>query len=117
MAAYLGEHWAADVFEVGGDDEPLAFTLATIEPDVDSEGHSTDYSHSIIEGEFYGGTVAEARATAKLIAAAPDLLIELEHLVKLVESQFPNSPSYLLDGARAAIAQARGRVYVPDLDN
>ena len=59
-----------------------------------------------------GDTRAESNANARLIAAAPDLLAELEHLVRLLEPleqsgslQVPGLAT--LNGARAAIAKAQ----------
>jgi hypothetical protein len=56
---------------------------------------------------------AERRATASLVAAAPDLYRELAHLVALME--VPEKAGGLtvpglatLNGARAALAKARG---------
>lgn len=56
----------------------------------------------------------EAEANARLIAAAPELLHEIKHLVRLLEPleqdgtlNVPGLAS--LNGARAAIAKAEGR--------
>ena len=55
----------------------------------------------------------ECRANAKLIAAAPDLLRELSHLVRLLETPISDgrvsAPGLAtLNGAKAAIAKAQG---------
>lgn len=48
----------------------------------------------------------EASANANLIAAAPDLLAELECAIEFMESVDPSS--FTLRDARAAVAKARG---------
>jgi hypothetical protein len=53
--------------------------------------------------EIEESRAAEARATAYLIAAAPDLLSALEGLVESLDSSHP----YSMDAARAAIARAK----------
>jgi hypothetical protein len=63
---------------------------------------------------LYRGNPRFTRADARLIAAAPELLAELAHLVRLLE---PLEQSGALDvpglatlnGARAAIAKAEGK--------
>lgn len=45
---------------------------------------------------------------ARLIAAAPDLLLELRGLVALVAAEYPSQQETWLEGARAAIARATG---------
>jgi hypothetical protein len=58
-------------------------------------------------------TDEECRANARLIAAAPDLLRELSHLVRLLEPMEDDGGLDIpglatLNGARAAIAKATG---------
>ena len=50
-----------------------------------------------------GDTLEKARANARLIAAAPELLEALKELVGWLEDDI-----YFLDKARAAIAKAKG---------
>ena len=70
------------------------------------------------ENRFYASVQAgrgtpteELEANARLIAAAPELLHELEHLVRLMEpyeDRLPFPGLATLNGARAAIKKARG---------
>ena len=54
------------------------------------------------------GTLAEREAHARLIATAPDLLAELEHALRMMESDdYAGYPQWRKD-ARAALAKARG---------
>ena len=57
--------------------------------------------------EYEGNVRRPARANAKLIAAAPDLLAALKAMVK-VDAEDGADDEYLHD-ARAAIAKAEGR--------
>lgn len=62
-----------------------------------------------IDCDGSGDGFAQVCANARLIAAAPDLLKELDHLVRLLEplEQSLNVPGLAtLNGARAAIARA-----------
>ena len=63
-----------------------------------------------------GGFIAQASSEqhARLIAAAPDLLTELQHLVRLMQPKEATSLDVpglaTLNGARAAIAKATGLI-------
>lgn len=61
-----------------------------------------------------GEAVEEGRENARLIAAAPELLTELKHVIRLLEPLENNGNLNVpglatLNGARAAIAKAEGR--------
>ena len=78
------------------------------------------YTHSLVAtvkphtqnfGDWRMRSKDEVRSTANLIAAAPNVLRELEHLVKLLEPHLAalNVPGLAtLNGAKAAIAKAKG---------
>lgn len=55
-------------------------------------------------GGRYGATLGELRANARLIAASPDLLLQLKLLVRWAEDQGEDCQL-----AKAAIAKAEGR--------
>lgn len=57
----------------------------------------------------FGDTVAEAKANARLIAAAPELLDALRRYVDLEEYSAPYSSSPMREAARTAIAKAEGK--------
>ena len=82
-------------------------------PDADVNGHETGYARvwcgdkAIVDEYLH---IEDAR----LIAAAPDLLNELRHLVRLLEPALNNGTSQVpglatLNAAHLAIAKAEGR--------
>jgi hypothetical protein len=75
--------------------------------------HATDPRHTIVCGFYATLRNPEVMADARLIAAAPELLSELRHLVLLLEPLEKggtlNVPGLAtLNGARVAIAKAEG---------
>ena len=65
------------------------------------------------EGKFVGNCICYAASTnpdieanARLIAAAPDLLDHLKHMVRLVETELKEDGGHILQGAKDAIAKA-----------
>ncbi|HXJ14353.1 MAG TPA: hypothetical protein VNH19_18915 [Candidatus Limnocylindrales bacterium] len=58
---------------------------------------------NICDLDVFGGTEQEARANARLIAAAPDLLAALQAVVRVADRKTDE-----FDAARAAIAKATG---------
>jgi len=77
----------------------------------DDDDGSIYYAIHAHAGYEFIVNVHENKANARLIAAAPDLLHELEHLVRLIEPHIVHTviPGLAtLNGARAAIAKAIG---------
>ena len=73
---------------------------------LDSIGHVivTD-----IYGTFKNGrTTGEAEANARLIAAAPDLLVAVEMAEDYIQHIRPKVPAWYVQTIKAAIAKARG---------
>lgn len=61
-------------------------------------------------GNARSRSTEECEANAHLIAAAPELLEELSELVNLIAHEYPAQQKTWLEGARKAIAKARGEV-------
>lgn len=82
-----------------------------VEPSADGSADGREvcdgYGHT---ATVYGESDV-AEANARLIAAAPELLRELKHLLAAWEESIAYEPSYmpLGDAARAVIAKAEGR--------
>lgn len=55
-----------------------------------------------------GATNSEAKANARLIAAAPELYSALEAMLKDAEERLTEVPNPIYHSARAALAKARG---------
>lgn len=83
------------------------------------DGHKDDVVRSVIVRDATGFEVAltrhwgvkETEANANLIAAAPELLKHLQHMVWLVETELKEDGGHIVDGAKAAIAKATGEEY------
>ena len=86
----------------------LGHSFWVVHTDVGDRGRGMD----IVEG-VAGLTPEQRLANARLIAAAPDLLLELDNCLDLLVTCFPDSPDNSRIGvavtkARAAIAKATG---------
>ena len=79
-----------------------------LNPDSIAGGSMLFYTHN--DGYSFNHPRSRARANANLIAAAPELLKQLEYMVERFEELIEGAPEYseLADKARAAIAKARG---------
>lgn len=88
-----------DVSDTG--DHPLGASLV-----MTSGRGFTGIDSTSIDCGISGQTLAECRANARLVAAAPDLLAALEDLVRAVESGAMD-PGLQIDAAQRAISKAR----------
>lgn len=83
---------------------------------VDKDGRSLLYKNPLMgpsrflaHDTFTEPFKDEQRANMSLIAAAPELLEELQGLVSLIEQEYPHQAGTWLESARAAIAKATAK--------
>lgn len=64
-----------------------------------------------VVAKTWAGDDGDYASVARLIAAAPELLFELKHLLAMWEESIAYEPAYMgmANAARAAIAKAEGR--------
>lgn len=94
---------------------PLPWALGELN-EIDNEELPSEWRQSILDadgheiGVSYGWTIEQAKASARLMTAAPDLLQALEELYSLVDMHIGNAEWPTLDkkGAADAIEKATG---------
>jgi hypothetical protein len=97
-------------------DQEHTLTISNVSPDADDDGRLRDYGRSLLEdGYLVCETDEENRANAKLLAAAPELYVELALLRDAVGAlTLPltddalHQLAYRLKMADVALATARG---------
>jgi hypothetical protein len=89
------------------------WSIRFAQPDVPYQIDGASGERVLRWGAFIKPTEPRALANAHLIAAAPTLLAELKHLVRLMEAKEQTGLDIpglaTLNGARAVIAKAEGR--------
>lgn len=106
MAAIGGEWYVSDGmgFTAAKDDVPMDYWryVYSTQPD----------GRKFIVAKVWAGDDSDYEGTARLVAASPELLRELKHLLAEWEESIAYEPDYmhLGDAARAVIAKAEGGV-------